>query len=300
MKSQLSACSFGKLNMIPTDGDDPINSPGVITLDIDISLCNHRNKIRDNAKAKLEEKLGRPPSELYDHVIFLLEKCVERCGWAAFAGGNSWYSFYQNINYKFPAVLMHELGHNFNLAHSGGIDGKSYSDMTGFMGNPYQGGNPYVGNLCYDAAKSWQLGWYNDREVTLYPENESSIWGTVKTMVGIANYDQATPDTPVLIKLETGLDNDYFINFNRATGINEQNVEADNEVTIVKANAETKSQSYLQATLLEDEAHSIDSLGTASGIVVKLLSIDKTNPDLWKAEVFIGTNLATIPGPTTP
>jgi hypothetical protein len=118
--------------------------------------------------------------------------------------------------------------------------------------------------------------------------------------VGIANYDQATPDTPVLIKLETGLDNDYFINFNRATGINEQNVEADNEVTIVKANAETKSQSYLQATLLEDEAHSIDSLGTASGIVVKLLSIDKTNPDLWKAEVFIGTNLATIPGPTTP
>ena len=140
--------------------------------------------------------------------------------------------------------------------------------------------------------QSWQLGWYNDHDVTLYPENESSTWGTVKTMVGIANYDQATSETPVLIKLETGLAEDYFINFNRATGINQQNVEADDEVTIVKANADTKSQSYLQATLLEGEAHTIDALGSANGIVVKLLSIDKTNPDLWKAEVFIGTDQA--------
>ena len=105
MKSQLSACSFGKLNMIPTDGDDPINAPGVITLDIDESLCNHRNRFRDDAMLKLEEKLGRHPSEVYDHVIFLMEKCVQNCGWAAFAGSNSWYSFYQNINYKVSTLL---------------------------------------------------------------------------------------------------------------------------------------------------------------------------------------------------
>jgi len=111
-------------------------------------------------------------------------------------------------------------------------------------------------------------------------------------MVGIANYDQATSDTPVLIKLETGLAEDYFINFNRATGINQQNVQADDEVTIVKANADTKSQSSLQATLPVDESHTIVGLGKANGIVVKLLSIDKTDPDLWKAEVFIGTDQA--------
>ena len=29
-----------------------------------------------------------------------------------------------------------ELGHNFNLAHSGGLDGKIYTDHTGMMGNP--------------------------------------------------------------------------------------------------------------------------------------------------------------------
>jgi len=105
MKDQLSACSFDKLNMIPTDGDDPINAPGVITLDIEVSLCNHRNRFRDDAKLKLEEKLGRPVTEVYDHVIFLMEKCVQNCGWAAFAGSNSWYSFYQNINYKVGTLL---------------------------------------------------------------------------------------------------------------------------------------------------------------------------------------------------
>jgi len=202
--------------------------------------------------------------------------------------------FVLKITISYLLFYFHfHIRHNFNLAHSGGIDGAIYSDKTGFMGNPaHAPGARYAGNLCYDAAKSWQLGWYNDHDVTFYPENESSTWGTVNTMVGIANYDQATSDTPVLIKLETGLAEDYFINFNRATGINEQNVEADDEVTIVKANADTKSQSYLQATLLEGESHTIDGLGTASGIVVKLLSIDKTDPDLWKAEVFIGTDQA--------
>jgi len=105
MKDQLSACSFGKLNMIPTDGDDPINAPGVITLNIEKSLCNHRNRFRDDARIKLEERLGRPPAEVYDHVIFLMEKCVQNCGWAAFAGSNSWYSFYQNINYKVSTLI---------------------------------------------------------------------------------------------------------------------------------------------------------------------------------------------------
>ena len=31
------------------------------------------------------------------------------------------------------SVLMHELGHNFNLAHSGGLDGGDYSDHTGYV-----------------------------------------------------------------------------------------------------------------------------------------------------------------------
>lgn len=47
-----------------------------------------------------------------------------------------WYSFYQGTNYYKSAVQMHELGHNFNMAHSGGLNGQTYTDHTGAMGNP--------------------------------------------------------------------------------------------------------------------------------------------------------------------
>lgn len=71
-------------------------------------------------------------------LISYLPSCTSfvDCGWAAFAGINSWYSFYQGTNYYKSAVQMHELGHNFNMAHSGGLNGQTYTDHTGAMGNP--------------------------------------------------------------------------------------------------------------------------------------------------------------------
>jgi hypothetical protein len=44
------------------------------------------------------------------------------------------FSFYPFFSQ--PAVVIHELGHNFNLAHSGGLNGATYTDHTCLMGNP--------------------------------------------------------------------------------------------------------------------------------------------------------------------
>ena len=49
---------------------------------------------------------------------------------------NHWMSLFVGDNYKYPAVAMHELGHNLNLAHSGGLNGMTYTDHTCLMGNP--------------------------------------------------------------------------------------------------------------------------------------------------------------------
>ena len=38
----------------------------------------------------------------------------------------------------------------------------------------------------------------------------------------------------MVVKIETGTETDQFIAFNRATGVNRQNDEADNEVTMVE------------------------------------------------------------------
>jgi len=111
-------------------------------------------------------------------------------------------------------------------------------------------------------------------------------------MVGVADYKRNNNNHPVLIKINVGGSTDYFVNYNRATGINSQNDEADNEVTIVKGNGGAYSQSWLQATLTEGQTHTISN-GNVGGGGIKVKYLRKiTEGSLWKAEVFIGTNLA--------
>ena len=57
------------------------------------------------------------------------------------------------------------------------------------------------------------------------------------------------------MKIETGTGTDQFIAFNRATGVNRHNVEADDEVTIVETseNGEGAAQSYMKAHLAQGD-----------------------------------------------
>jgi len=61
-------------------------------------------------------------------------------------------SIYQGYYYKQNGVQMHEIGHSFGLAHSGGIDGATYTDQTGLMGTPLY--SDEVGKMCFNAAKN--------------------------------------------------------------------------------------------------------------------------------------------------
>ena len=93
------------------------------------------------------------------------------------------------------------------------------------MGNPLYSDD--VGKMCYNAAKNWQIGWYNDRKITVDPTTLSKGWEATYTMVGIADYLNNPSSHPVVIKVETGQGNDYFVGFNRAIGVNSQNDEGD-------------------------------------------------------------------------
>ena len=65
-----------------------------------------RNAVTTAATAKLGHSLPGP----YDYVLYSLESCYGGdCGWAAYAYINSWNSVYQNVYYKRPGVLMHEV-----------------------------------------------------------------------------------------------------------------------------------------------------------------------------------------------
>eukprot|EP00957_Ditylum_brightwellii_P166145 12648960-Ditylum_brightwellii.AAC.1 len=144
------------------------------------------------------------------------------------------------------------------MAHSGGLDGATYTDHTGLMGNPLYGDDN--GRMCFNPAKSAFIGWYDDKKITIDLRQSHS---QVHRIYGISDYGSSSSSL-VNIKLETGLNEDYYVGFNRATGINGQNDEADNEVTITKAyNTFSRShQSRLQAHLIQGELNVLAPIGS--------------------------------------
>ena len=164
MKSGFSACSFGKLTMTHDYGSEVnknlLSAPGVVDIRIGVSLTKSTQEtIINDAKQALKRKMGMKnlPGP-FDHIIFVVEECYQvgtTCQFAAWAYMNHWLSVYVGENYKFPAVVMHEMGHNLNLAHSGGTDGEEYTDHTCLMGNPWFEDN--VGRMCFNPAKNYQI-----------------------------------------------------------------------------------------------------------------------------------------------
>ena len=148
------------------------------------------------------------------------------------------------------------MGHNLNLLHSGGLDGQEYTDHTGVMGNGFL----IDGAVCFNAAKSWELGWYDDKALTLDVATTPSWNGR---LVGVAEYqhENIMSSDNVLVKITDGgvvtASETYFIAFNRKTGINRDSVTGGDQVNIVKAEADGGGQSYLVATLAQSESYTI-------------------------------------------
>ena len=170
MKSGFNDCTFGKLQFTNEYNDQNIDkvlsAPGVMEVKIDISLSSStQSQIRSAVLQAAQSKLGFSlPGQSFDHVLIVAEHCYpnsqDNCAFAAYAFVNSWLSVYVDDNYKFPAVSMHELGHNLNLAHSGGLDGKTYTDHTCLMGNPLWEDD--VGGMCFNPVKNYQVAVANN------------------------------------------------------------------------------------------------------------------------------------------
>lgn len=129
--------------------------------------------------------------------------------------------------------------------------------------------------LCFNGAKSWQLGWYADKATVVDPLATPSWSGT---LVGIAEYDLADPNQGemVLIKIETGNDVDYYINFNRMTGINSETQEGGDQVLITRqgGNGESNSQSELLAKLSASESFDIEDFANLGTVKVTVNSMN--------------------------
>jgi hypothetical protein len=144
--------------------------------------------------------------------------------------------------------------------------------------------------MCFNAAKSWQLGWYADKTVTLDKRRKTSHVGVLG---GIADYSDS--NNIVLVKLNTGRSTDYYVNFNRQSGINSGTVEGGNQVTVVRAAGEGTgyAESELVAKLSAGKRFKIKNFDrTGEKATIRVHSIGATA----RVSICIGP----CPAPTRP
>jgi len=254
LKTQYEKCSYGKLQIEPFSGKTSTGTQingGVVDVKVDFELTatnNNRGALQQAAFEAAKVQLGDldekvNDDDIYDLVLFCMPPGTG--DWLAYAFINDKYTFYNNQWCSSVSAQMHEVGHNMGLAHSGQAgkgdekDG-TYDDQQGMMGSSY---NQDDTNMCFNPAKSFQLGWYDNKVQTIDPLSNDAEVGVgdsgsrLFTLNGVSDYQQKPNVNLVVLRLEqtsSELEKDFYIGYNRKDGINKDTTEDGNMITIVR------------------------------------------------------------------
>lgn len=286
LKSGYQACSGNKLNFYPGTGNGLVN--GVL----DLTLTQKTNGVPSTTvQAWVTRMLGSDginfPSQKYDHVIYVFPQGVNFYGSAAYAYLWGGLSVFWNRYVSLYIVLLHEIGHNLGHKHSGKGD-LTYGDTTCWMGaHSYLDEGP---SSCFNGAKSWYFGWYEDRHTSQTPSKRSM---NIK-LVGIDDYlkgETTSKEHTVILRIKEGIE-ELYIMYNRAEGVN-NGVPSDREkVTIVEQKGDV-AQSWFLGSLDEGEEY-VKTNWNKSGkdLVIRVCSMIFGEPDYAQVITYLkGENL---------
>ncbi|KAG7349157.1 gametolysin peptidase M11 [Nitzschia inconspicua] len=270
LRSQYLGCSHNKIDFTPFEGTTQTGyqvTDGIITVDINSDFRGRNRNVAEEGLISAAENIVGDLEQQFDHVILCLPPGTSG-GWVAYAYVNGPISVFNDRWCEKLSTLVHEVGHNLNLAHSGSAEGP-YHDKHGVMGFSY---NEFFGpRMCFNPAKNWQLGWYDDQAIEWNP-NDGTFIGT---LVGVVDYGKNYEDF-VVVKIKQTWRESIHIGYNRAKGYNEETRMARNMVTIVSA-GKGYSQSMLLETLSIGDSMTISSFGTdAKDLTIQFLLTDST------------------------
>ena len=138
----------------------------------------------------------------------------------------------------------------------------------------YSYGSDNFPKMCFNAAKSWQLGWYTDRSITVNPLK--AAWSG--RLVGIPDYSTtANGGEVVLVKINTSSDTDYYMMFNRRAGITAETSEAGDQVVIETQGSEgsTYAKSFLVAKLSAGGQYKVSNFdGSGRTVTITVTTIN--------------------------
>lgn len=110
--------------------------------------------------------------------------------------------------------------------------------------------------MCFNGAKSWQLGWFADRHVML----TTSSYEWYGDLVGFSEKDSASPGEALIIRIDAGNSDYYYVHYNRKSGFNNGSKEGNNKVLVAIGGSGTSyTRSTLEAKLDEDDSYQIEN-----------------------------------------
>jgi hypothetical protein len=259
LKTQYDQCSYGKLKIMeykPGDGsgyDVPTadDAPGVVEISVNINATGAtKNTVQMAANQELRELFGVGDGGLegIDLQLFILPSGIYPPFLAyAYVGRSD--SYYSNQWGQTVSAQMHETGHSIGLHHSGEYEGNSnnqeYGDKSGYMGFSFVGDDDP--KMCFNPAKNWQLGWYSDKHLEVFPEALSNEYPTTYRLNGVVDY----LNSAYFVVLNIG---DFYIGYNKAEDFNIGTREGANMILV---NEKISTRSKLAAKLNIGDAYTI-------------------------------------------
>jgi hypothetical protein len=298
--SQYSDCSYGKLNLVPAQGNGVVD--GVLEMNLASNVVDVDPEFLEPIVAQqAENALGiQSLDETYDHIMFVFPWGTRRRGccqkWYGFAYIGGQRSFYNNDNAGFLSIVMHEIGHNYNLWHSS--EGRlRYGDTSCIMGSSYR--QIDIPQRCFNGFKNHQLGWFADKTKDLNVFEEGAWTGNI---AAITNYDVARPEDYIVVKVH-----DIYLQFNRANKFNLFTGDYPNQITIVLGTSPDARSSLLGAVSLLNPSldryptiHRIEDFqGSGSDLVIEACEQDYLSrtstelPDIIRVSVHLDDGVQT-------
>lgn len=202
--------------------------------------------------------------------------------------GGKWRSF-KLLYLIFQILYFSSLGHSGEGSSNGT---EAYLDQQGIMGISYGKDDQ---RLCYNPAKSYQLGWYDDKVKTINPlarDSDDSIGQTgmsLFTMNGVSDYEK-NDDALIVLRLEQNTSGkDFYIGYNRKDGINIDTPEDGDKITIVRKEEGLPDEfgaSTKVASLEPGESHVIEDYDeTGSRVKISFIGLRDGNATIKVADV---------------
>ncbi len=285
LKSQYAACSYGRLEIEAFSGTTTTGrriNGGVVEVKVNVNPSyGNRDQFEAAANKRAAEIYGDLASQ-FDLLLFSIPPGTG--DWLAYAYVDRFDSYYNDKWSSSVSAQVHEVGHSIGLAHSGEAS-DSYGDQSGMMGFSYDADD--APKMCFNPAKSYQLGWYAEQQKFLNPltdvlgQKSANRNAREYILNGVDDFQfgrERSKEKLVVLRLKQQQSReDFYLGFNRKTGMNSGTVENANEVIIVKKTGGPieYGQSWKISTLSETgDSYTINHFdGSSFDVSIELISI---------------------------